>query len=573
MTLDTALIALEASGLIRPAPMTLELEYLFRHALIQDAAYASLLKTDRKVLHRAVAESLERLYPEQRPELASTLGQHYSAAGEAALARRYFRQAGDHALAQYANAESEQHYRAALDLTDSDADRAGLLERLGQALYQQSRYEEALRLWRETIDHYRSLGDSAQVAQLYASCARAAWDAGDNPRSLAIAREGLAVMVDQPESKSMAALLHEAARTFYFNSMPGDARLMCQQALDLAQRLGAVGVEADTLSTYGLVLDRLGDRPAALIAHEQAVRLAEAAGLLSIEARARNNLAHFIDDPHAALGQMNRAAELARQMRTPAAELFYQSFVARFAMSLGEFATAEAALRQMRQLLKEVVDPGPATFQYNLTEAYLLHCRGQWQEAAGRLRQVGAEVRQREDWINVLNADEYLVEVLVELGEWDEARNVAHEALDLEEGGLGDGAEPRWWLSIIDANFGQIEEARRLLAEAQGRAGAQPNTSVRIFLLTAQARLQVAEREWSQALAAYEALAAFLNTRGLRWSRAHSRIGWADVYVARGAPGDRDRARALWGEALSEFEAMHLPRFVALVRERLAALK
>ncbi len=58
MSLRTRLSALEASGLIRLAQVEPEIEYLFRHALVQDAAYASLLKADRRILHRTVGEAL-----------------------------------------------------------------------------------------------------------------------------------------------------------------------------------------------------------------------------------------------------------------------------------------------------------------------------------------------------------------------------------------------------------------------------------------------------------------------------------------------------------------------------------
>jgi predicted ATPase len=90
MRLDSQLIHLESSGLIRPASVEPEPEYLFRHALAQDAAYESLLKADRRILHRAVGEALERLYPDRRAELAPRLAAHFAEAGETARALDYF---------------------------------------------------------------------------------------------------------------------------------------------------------------------------------------------------------------------------------------------------------------------------------------------------------------------------------------------------------------------------------------------------------------------------------------------------------------------------------------------------
>src|SRR3990172_2516056 len=81
MILTSQLDTLLASGLVQLAAAQPELEYIFRHALIQDAAYHSLVKADRRQLHRAVGEALEALYwepaasPDQLPHIFLNLGQ------------------------------------------------------------------------------------------------------------------------------------------------------------------------------------------------------------------------------------------------------------------------------------------------------------------------------------------------------------------------------------------------------------------------------------------------------------------------------------------------------------------
>ena len=62
MNISSQLNMLEISGLIRLVQAQPELEYLFRHALVQETAYGSLLKQDRKRLHLAVGTALEKLY-------------------------------------------------------------------------------------------------------------------------------------------------------------------------------------------------------------------------------------------------------------------------------------------------------------------------------------------------------------------------------------------------------------------------------------------------------------------------------------------------------------------------------
>ena len=94
MILNATLDRLETSELVRrlydedPA-------YLFKHALVQDTAQESLLKQERKRLHRLVAESLELLYAERLDIIAARLAQHYDAAGMVEKTIEYAERAGD----------------------------------------------------------------------------------------------------------------------------------------------------------------------------------------------------------------------------------------------------------------------------------------------------------------------------------------------------------------------------------------------------------------------------------------------------------------------------------------------
>ena len=86
---------------------------LFKHALIQDTAYTSLLKKERKELHRQVGETLEQLYPDHLDDNAALLAQHFEQAGEHAKALDYFIRAGDAAERVYANVEAIADYTRA----------------------------------------------------------------------------------------------------------------------------------------------------------------------------------------------------------------------------------------------------------------------------------------------------------------------------------------------------------------------------------------------------------------------------------------------------------------------------
>jgi tetratricopeptide (TPR) repeat protein len=126
MTTKTELVTLEASGLIQIAAVQPELEYLFRHALVQDAAYSSLLKQDRRALHKLAAESLLSVYPERQREIAGVIAMHFEQAGEVARAAEQYAIAGEHALERFAQREAVSFFTRAVDLLPSDDPRVDL---------------------------------------------------------------------------------------------------------------------------------------------------------------------------------------------------------------------------------------------------------------------------------------------------------------------------------------------------------------------------------------------------------------------------------------------------------------
>jgi tetratricopeptide (TPR) repeat protein len=119
MTTETQVDVLEAKGLIRLAALRPELEYLFRHGLVQDAAYTSLLKQERRELHGRVGVALEELYPDRIGELAPVLAMHFEQAGDAERAIEYYLAGARHALGQYAIQEAYAAFNRAAELIEA----------------------------------------------------------------------------------------------------------------------------------------------------------------------------------------------------------------------------------------------------------------------------------------------------------------------------------------------------------------------------------------------------------------------------------------------------------------------
>ncbi len=90
--------------------------YTFKHALVQDAAYQSLLKSKRQQLHARIALALEGRFPDAAEAGHEVLAQHLTAAGLASQAIKYWRRAGELAAERSANVEAIAHLSKGLEL-------------------------------------------------------------------------------------------------------------------------------------------------------------------------------------------------------------------------------------------------------------------------------------------------------------------------------------------------------------------------------------------------------------------------------------------------------------------------
>lgn len=138
--LTEALDRLVEAGLLFRQGVPPDAHYLFKHALVQDVAYETLLREKRRRLHARIATVLDREFNvgDSQPEL---LAQHYTLAAMPREAINYWQAAGDRATKTSANKEAITHFRNALQLLEALPEKAAyadqelqLLLALGPAL-------------------------------------------------------------------------------------------------------------------------------------------------------------------------------------------------------------------------------------------------------------------------------------------------------------------------------------------------------------------------------------------------------------------------------------------------------
>ena len=117
--LHAALAQLAAPELIFVRGEPPDSTYVFKHALVQDAAYSTLVRSKRQQLHRRIADALEQGFPETVETQPELLAHHLIQAGLTERAMDYLRKAGQRTIERSANAEAIRHLTQALELLQS----------------------------------------------------------------------------------------------------------------------------------------------------------------------------------------------------------------------------------------------------------------------------------------------------------------------------------------------------------------------------------------------------------------------------------------------------------------------
>ena len=162
--LDGYLQTLMQQELIRLRTSEPEVEYIFKHALTQEAAYKGALRRQRQVFHRRAAEALEQLFPERVEELLSLLAYHWEHSDDPSRSVGYLLRVGDRERLAYAHQEAINSYGRALALLQQQGDdesTARALMRLGLVHAAAFDYPAASKAYKESFVFWtRSLTSS-----------------------------------------------------------------------------------------------------------------------------------------------------------------------------------------------------------------------------------------------------------------------------------------------------------------------------------------------------------------------------------------------------------------------------
>ncbi len=297
--LDVNLATLQRTELIRERARLPELEYIFKHVMVRDVAYESLLLRDRRTYHSLIGRYLEEIYAGKKlEEVYELLAHHYGLSDDREKALEYLIKSGDKARLAYANPEAIAFYRKAdglaAQLQQTEA-AVVIAEGLGDVLFHVGESEEALACYERALTCCR---DAKRHADLYRRIAVVYEKRGDYEQALDRCAQGIALLpADAQASVEMARLL--LARTRIYEQQGQSDRALAEGEASLAVLLDSTHYP-EIAQAHNLVgLSYRGRQPAKAIDHlQQALNILERIGNEYEAARIYNNLAilHYQTD-------------------------------------------------------------------------------------------------------------------------------------------------------------------------------------------------------------------------------------------------------------------------------------
>ncbi|MFP6736712.1 MAG: AAA family ATPase, partial [Rhodospirillales bacterium] len=349
--LRAALATLVEAEMIYRRSLPPAARYEFKHALVQEVAYESLLKSTRQTFHKRVAETLESQFSAKAAAEPEIMGHHFSEAGMAGRAIHYWRQAAARALQSWASAEAVNHLLKSLELLDGldtdlepAVDEVQMLIDLVSALRILDRYDEALKY----LDRAESAaGADDQIEQLsliHYYRGNIYFPLGNIDGCLEQHQRArdLANRANSPEKEARA--LSGLGDAYYLRGQMITANKMFDECVSIIRAHGPSNIEPVNLSMRGhtaLYMDRIEE---GLKDVQEAAERAAEAGNRRAEMVARGSCAgKLLFDSHDYAGakkSCGRALDLARQLGARRFEPINQVLIAKVALIEGDRAEA-----------------------------------------------------------------------------------------------------------------------------------------------------------------------------------------------------------------------------------------
>jgi tetratricopeptide (TPR) repeat protein len=561
--------------------------YTFKHILMRDVVYETLLHYNRRILHRLNAEYMEAHYSANLEPHYHSLAENWLAAGEREKAIEFYMKAGESSRRSYDNTGALAAYSQALDLlSDTDRrkcrsfrERGGVNQFIGRTAAAQEDYEKSLALARElqsreeeclssyslgafqvaqsnhkdaatnlqgALSISRETGDRVREGSVLFCMGLMAQDRNQFDQALSYYEQALRMSRETGDRRSEAEILNQVGLACYLQSRMSEAFRRFQEALvisrEIGDRLGAA-VSLERIGQYYLS-SLLNEKAHAYF--EQALEVKKEIGDRKGEADLLREMGqnYFVQFRYReAMSCYETALAFARDSR-------YRSIEATLLMSIGELnkqlGRYEEALQNGRDVLEidRETPIGITRTQVIITVGVVLRLMGQYDEALRYLEQGLRSSQEIGNAIGTAWTRDNLGELYKDLGQYEKALEL-FRAVRERSGEMSDQVRLMFdsraarHIGEIHMNQGQNEEASRFLSEAIACAKKTKEFNEECESLFSAGTLHYLRGEFQEALAlcreaasTYERLGVENRARPIRSMEARILAGLGETEAA-----------------------------------------
>jgi len=529
--------------------------YQFAHDVIREVVESGLSAGRRTMLHRRVAEALERARGEPPVE---ALAYHYGGGDVPEKAVAYLELAGDRALARYAVEAAEAYYRETarrLDWLERPRDAARVREKLGDVLRTVNKFDDALTALDEALEAYRAAGDQLGLGRVTAQIGHVHLDRGTPEGAMARVLDMLTYLEDNEAWQGLAALYMTLALFFVAGGRYQEQLFAAERAIELAHKAGDAGIVANAEAARGHALLLLGRMDEARAVMEAAVPLAEAVGDLDCLTATFGNLSalhRWRGDVAQSWRYVERSIAAAEQLGNAVLIMVAKFRRAVLALYAGDMAQAHADLDWVAPLDERI--GGAWVFAYPVIALGVTYAiEGDWDRAERYLERGSAVAAPIGDIEAARRAQTWLAERDLYEGRPAAARDRLTPLLDREGLRELDVTTLLPLLARARLGLGDVDGAVEMATESVSRARAMGHRIALADALWARGMVAARQEQWDEAAQALEE--GLDLTHAISYPYAEART--LETYGAmRLAQGETDMARTRLEAALAIFDRL-----------------
>jgi adenylate cyclase len=274
-----------------------ETVYVFKNALIQEVAYGTLLRTNRRILHKITAEAIETGFADRLDGYLHILGMHFENAEDFAKAADYFERAGKNFAGMSRFAEAKKMFSSALAslarMHESDSrteNEIGITLALLDCCNSLGLYREGKEAAEKLFHIIEKHGGKSDLARIHRVLGVFAANLGEIETGLEQQDKARELFEELGDEKSLGRILLTLGLIAFRRSDWAEAEKRLTEALDASRKVGDRVLEASVYLSTGRLKMNLGRLPDAEAAYKTALEIAENIGDRLAKARAISNI-------------------------------------------------------------------------------------------------------------------------------------------------------------------------------------------------------------------------------------------------------------------------------------------